>query len=542
MADEKTMTSPLNTVMFNVPQIDLKKINPTDIATDPKLRAEYQRALEARDKYTEELEKRYQQPNWFKVAAGFAKPQLGGFLASMGSASQALGDWQEQARAIAPTIAQMRAETAMGQIALQQGLKAANIAGGARGQGRVQTPTEAAQVAGLTGGPAAETKTGQDIQSAQISDFIRAVSEGRSLAELVAKFTPEFVDKNLPYVLKMTGVKPPSGYLGIQTPDGAPAPAPAPAPTAAPAEPVSANLPKTASGRVQIPGLDVDSMSEEQYRKSLQDYNTLQQERYQTLAKDVNTQATGGQKVYETAQQIHDVASDPVLTSIFAQFEKGNPAGIIGRMLEKQSLSSTLANMREYVQKAQLGTKEKKDALTRLNQLETLMGSLQTEMQNAVINPTNERTMAEFASLPGLRNTQDAFLRSIRYIANEGLTKYENQYALQSASKTPQFDPNYWTQSNSYQNVLHNSAMRRNAIVQNPGTRDRPAFMRGSIDEAAFKGEKQKPASTTSKKSESSASAGAPSGTPKNRPNERTMPNGEVWVRQPDGSYEKAKQ
>jgi FMN-dependent NADH-azoreductase len=500
MAEKETMTSPLNTVMFNVPQVNLKSINPTDIATDPQLQEEYKRALAARDKYTEELEKRYQQPNWFKVAAGFAKPQLGGFLASMGSASQALGDWQEQARAIAPTIAQMRAETAMGQIALQQGLKAADIAGKARGQGRIQSPTEAAQVAGLTGGPATEAKTGQEIQTAQIGDFIRALSENRNYLDLVKEFGKEFVDRTLPGMLTIPGIKPPPGYSGAgatglggaPAPGGEPVVAPVTAPAAAPATPAAASETKTASGRIQIPGVDVDSLTEAQYLSALKDYNTLQQEKYQKLTSDVSKQATGGQKVFETAQQIHDVASSPTLTPIFAQFEKGNPAGIIGKMLESQSVSSTLANMREYVQKARLGASEKKDALTRLNQLETLMGSLQTEMQNAVINPTNERTMAEFASLPGLRNTQDAFLRSIRYIANEGLTKYENQFALQNASKTPQFDPNYWTQSTPFQNVLHNSTVRRNAIVQNPGTQDRPAFMRGSIDEVAFKGGQKK--------------------------------------------------
>lgn len=491
MADEKTMTSPLNTVMFNVPQIDLKKINPSEIATDPKLQEEYKRALEARDKYTTELEQRYQQPNWFKVAAGFAKPQLGGFLASLGSASQALGDWQEQARAIAPTVAQMRAETAMGQIALQQGLKAADIAEAARTQGRLPTGVEAGRVAGLTGGPSAVAKAGQEIQSAQIADFIRAVSEGKDIVRLRADFGPDFVDKNLPAILNIPGIKPPPGYLGVQTPGGAPAPVPAPA--GAPAAPAAGEAAPatTATGRIQIPGLDVNSMTEGQYLKALNDYNTLKQERYSGLTKEIGDQARGGQKVYETAQQIHDVASSPVLAPIFAQFEKGNPAGIIGMMLERQGLSSTLAGMRDYVKTARLGAKEKQDALTKLNQLESMMGSLQTEMQNAVINPTNERTMAEFQSLPNLRNTQDAFLRSIRYIANEGLTKYENQFALQRAHKTPQFDPNYWTVSPEYSSTIHNSSKRREAITKNPATQDRPDFMRGSIDEAAFKGEKR---------------------------------------------------
>ena len=117
------------------------------------------------------------------------------------------------------------------------------------------------------------------------------------------------------------------------------------------------------------------------------------------------------------------------------------------------------------------------------------MGNLQTEMQNAVINPTNERTASEFASLPNLKGSQDAFLRSIRYIANEGLNKYENQFALEKASKTPQFDPNYWTINPAYKSAVHEATKRRDAIVRTPATRDRPAFMRGSIDEAAYKGE-----------------------------------------------------
>lgn len=58
----------------------------------------------------EALRQRYDQPNWFKVAAGFAKPQLGGFTASLGSAMQALGETEDQRRAAELPIAQMRLE------------------------------------------------------------------------------------------------------------------------------------------------------------------------------------------------------------------------------------------------------------------------------------------------------------------------------------------------------------------------------------------------------------------------------------------------
>ena len=102
-------------------------------------------------------------------------------------------------------------------------------------------------------------------------------------------------------------------------------------------------------------------------------------------------------------------------------------------------------------------------------------------------SPTNERTRSEIASMPNLRGSQDAFLRTIRYIANEGLNKYENQLALQQAQKLPQFDPNYWQNNKAYQDITHRASERRNAIMRSPGTQDRPAFMRGSIDESAYK-------------------------------------------------------
>jgi hypothetical protein len=64
------------------------------------------------------LRKRYENPNWFKVAAGFAKPQLGGFTASLGSAMEALGETEELRRASELPVAQMRLELAQSNMLL----------------------------------------------------------------------------------------------------------------------------------------------------------------------------------------------------------------------------------------------------------------------------------------------------------------------------------------------------------------------------------------------------------------------------------------
>jgi hypothetical protein len=93
----------------------LGKINPAELPED-KLE-KYQGILQ---EGVQALEKRYQEPNWFKVAAGFAKPQLGGFLASAGSAAEALGEQTEQKRAQQLPIAQMKAQIEQSNILLGQ--------------------------------------------------------------------------------------------------------------------------------------------------------------------------------------------------------------------------------------------------------------------------------------------------------------------------------------------------------------------------------------------------------------------------------------
>ena len=66
------------------------------------------------------LEERYSKPNYWKIAAAFAKPQLGGFMASLGSANEVMGENLEQQRASQLPIAQLRAQLAMSKIGMGQ--------------------------------------------------------------------------------------------------------------------------------------------------------------------------------------------------------------------------------------------------------------------------------------------------------------------------------------------------------------------------------------------------------------------------------------
>ena len=86
----------------------LPQINPADpLGRRPNQYAEYEQMYkDIHDK----LEKRYATPNWFDVAAGFAKPQLGGFIASLGSANEAMAKNIEQQRAQEMPLAALRLE------------------------------------------------------------------------------------------------------------------------------------------------------------------------------------------------------------------------------------------------------------------------------------------------------------------------------------------------------------------------------------------------------------------------------------------------
>lgn len=86
----------------------------------PEVAEAYQEATQARENALKALEDRYKKINYFKLAGAFAKPQLGGFLASLGSAADVLGEQTEAERAIQPTIGMMRAQLATERALLTQ--------------------------------------------------------------------------------------------------------------------------------------------------------------------------------------------------------------------------------------------------------------------------------------------------------------------------------------------------------------------------------------------------------------------------------------
>jgi len=164
--------------------------NPRDInfygAQDEDI-SEYQKSL---DDSIKALQQRYAQPNWFNVAAGFFKPQLGGFAASLGSASEAMGQNVERERESQLPIAQMRSQLAMSKIAMGQNKQAADLikAHEAGGAPLHALPQLAAKLKAL-GSPLADsvnaqidqTRKSQDLQVQRVTAAIAQRNAAESL-------------------------------------------------------------------------------------------------------------------------------------------------------------------------------------------------------------------------------------------------------------------------------------------------------------------------------------------------------------------------
>jgi hypothetical protein len=106
-------------------------------------------------KFLEESEKkladRYSQPNLWNVAAAFAKPQLGGFMASLGSAAEEVGRNEEQRRAQQLPMFKVRAEIEARKANLDNQQTASDLLNNSLKTGQPVNENTLAQIIGLVG-------------------------------------------------------------------------------------------------------------------------------------------------------------------------------------------------------------------------------------------------------------------------------------------------------------------------------------------------------------------------------------------------------
>ena len=188
---------------------------------------EYQKSLEEQVKA---LEMRYQNPNWFKVAAGFLKPQLGGFSASLGSASEALGENLEAGRAAQLPVAQMRAQLYASKIAMGQNKKVADMVDKYEASGKPLTPEFVAKMTRISPNAPATQSLQSQLKTQMEQQQLATTTQGQALQRVqLARSIP--------------GYKPTAEDMRILQGIGGNAPSPSTTPSGLP----SANIPSELS-------------------------------------------------------------------------------------------------------------------------------------------------------------------------------------------------------------------------------------------------------------------------------------------------------
>jgi hypothetical protein len=374
-------TNPLSLPVFNIEQPDLSKMNLAGYHDDPRIRDAIENAMAKQNEFAKALEKRYEQPNWFKVAAGFAKPQLGGFTASLGSAAEALGDTVEQQRMVAPTVAQMQMKTSVMEASLRQQELADKLMRNweAMHPGEPYPPDIIAKVEKLTGATSPYSAAANKFLSATGTQQEQQIQGGKALAEnptlalsnpffknTAVKSSPEDAQKAL-NELNMARPKdmPLEKWNGLGT---------------------SAKLALVAdyTKNVAMQGLDEEKTSE-------------------FAAKSANN-------LLNDLTYLRTLAVDPKLAPMFSLFKNGDALSMFRSYLDKfqGNVSAAVEGM-----VAAAGDQLKNaDTETRLRADELIKGiaRLEVNLRGSNVNPTNALQELNSMQSPSLANSQAGFV------------------------------------------------------------------------------------------------------------------------------------
>jgi hypothetical protein len=368
-------TSPLTLVT------DPSKINPTGASQEDL--SEYQKSLEAQIK---SLEQRYENPNWFRVAAGFLKPQLGGFAASLGSASEALGESVEQQRAAALPIAQMRSQLAQSKILT--------------GQNKLQSDEFETW---RTSGKPMDEKTYARIVSLQPETPVAKAAKGFFDAAQTAASTAQTKLGTEVKALEASGSDPRMSALADVF-----------APTVSPEKRKAAENIILQSKPPQIEDATWQAMSPYDRAEAVRSYASAQRESGMKKEDLSAEQAKAATDRLPLLHSIRETAVQPGMDKFLGVFRGSDLLSIIGRAASEGRLAGgKLQGFDEYYKQAKLTDDQIPTAQNLIKQL----AELQVRSGNSMVNPTDMARELQSMSTPGVGNTQRSLLTLVDVLA-----------------------------------------------------------------------------------------------------------------------------
>lgn len=478
---------------------DLSKINPAEL---PESEIEsYKQTLEEQ---IQALKQRYEQPNWFKVAAGFAKPQLGGFLASLGSASEALGENVEQQRAQELPIAQMKLQVQQANMLLGQKQKQNDIFQQWKSSGKPMDATTYSRIMSL--GPdtevaSAASKFYEGAKAALDISTTATAAMGKDPMMQLEEFTkfqlnPDVDEKQIQarrdaLQTSLNAAKPPQ--IDQATWD-----------SMSRYEKMETSMQYARAQREA--GMGAEAVMQQQAQQAPTRLSLLGSIRDLALGVGISDIEKDGKKV--TGQQ--------QMATMLDYFGGSNPFEVLARAAADGKLGDKLADIDKYARQ----NKMSEQVRNQFQKLAKLLADNQVTLRNGAINPTDQFTALQQASSPNIGNTQNALVTLVDLLGHgekNSIDKY--RYVLDNKIPFRELgvDPTYLDKQRRYAEE-HRRIATSNPLVNTPSWYNPAAGTKPPAPAAA-------PSAATS-----------PSGTPKSRPNERTI-GGKTYMRQPDGSW-----
>jgi hypothetical protein len=435
MAEDAKNPSGLSAFDKTNPMLGAGVINPYGLDS-PELR-EY---ADAQQKILESLEQRYSQPNWFKIAGALAKPQLGGFMASLGSAADVMGETTEQQRAAELPIAQIRAQLAATKVTMGQRQQAADLAAEATQKPGGLTPELVANVSNLDSQRGAVLQQQLLNQQAVRKEILELHSAGRTDAELASQYGSTF------YQLF------PKGTEGLPViPKGQTKTGELP-----PAKPEEKTKPSWFTGS--------DKQWEDLPLAQKVDLSKSAEEKGQASAKDqlvdYRTRAEKAQRVVPDLNAMYELAAKPNVGKMLGIFEKGDPLGAVGKALQSGSFPAFMQNIRTQLTNAKASEQDINDVHT----LMQLIAKVQLNVRAGQGNPTDYATEIEGLAGPSINDPQDSFLRKTALALHENSHEIKN-YSVYTAALDNGITPNKYVGSDPYVEFNRNHSEQHRKIA-----------------------------------------------------------------------------
>ena len=515
---------------------DLSKINPAELPS-----ADIEKYRKTLEEQIAALEQRYAEPNWFKVAAGFAKPQLGGFLASLGSAAEAMGENVEQQRAQQLPIAQMKVQIEQANMMLNQKMKQNEIyqewlKKNTNPDGTVQPmdaatysrimslgdKTEVAQAAtkyyegakaGLDIATGAAAASGKD-PMLQLDNFFRfqALNPNADQKQIRAE-----QDK---FLTALNAAKPPQIEQAQWN-------------AMSRYEKMEASAEYAAAQRKL--GMDTEAGTQQQATQASTRLPLLSSIRDLALGvglKDT-TKMVDGKEVKVNGQQ--------QMAALLNYFGGNNPFEVLARAAADGKLGEKLADIDKYARQNAMSP----EARDHFQKLSKLLAENQISLRNSTINPTDAASMLQQAGSPSIGNSQTALVGLVDLMGHSeqnAIDKYK--YILDNRIPYRQLgvDPGYLQKQAKYADE-HRQIATSNPLIRlpswyniarsagSPRTDEKYPSLDQTISEAKGRDGQASRAPSQAAPQTASPPAAAPA-----RSNERVI-GGKTWVRQADGSW-----